>query len=240
MLKNTDAIVLKTSVFGEADLIVTYLSKDYGIIQVFAKSPRKIKSRFGSSLEPLTYSKIAFLGKEHSTLPRLTRSDIIKSFHKIRDDPGTFMDVSQILRLNLTFVHRGSPVAELFELLYYTLEHISEGSDREVLLLIYRLKFLALLGYNPNLNRCGRCGIPISENDKGASHDFLVTDGTILCNRCKDGSNGYIQISKMAIRFYNSLMRLSIKKANNITAHRSLVSEVTDLINMHIKYLKHR
>ena len=56
MLQRTEGIVLKTNPFGEADLIVTYLTRDYGILKTFAKSPRKIKSRFGSSLEPLTYS----------------------------------------------------------------------------------------------------------------------------------------------------------------------------------------
>jgi len=60
MLQKTEGLVLKTSLFGEADLIVTYLTKDCGILKTFAKSPRKIKSKFGSSLEPLTYSKIAF------------------------------------------------------------------------------------------------------------------------------------------------------------------------------------
>ncbi len=58
MLKRTNAIVLKTFPFGEADLIVTHLTYDFGLINTFAKSPRKIKSRFGSSLEPLTCSKI--------------------------------------------------------------------------------------------------------------------------------------------------------------------------------------
>ena len=47
MLQRTEGIVLRTTPYGEADLIVTYLTKDHGIIKVFAKSPRKIKSRFG-------------------------------------------------------------------------------------------------------------------------------------------------------------------------------------------------
>lgn len=239
MLKNTEGIVLKNSVFGEADLIVTYLSKDYGIIQVFAKSPRKAKSRFGSSLEPLTYSKIAFLGKEQSTLPRLTKSDIIRSFHGIREDVSAFMDVSEILRLNLSFVHRGSHVGDLFDLLYHTLQHLSEGADRELILLLYRLKFLSLLGYNPNLDKCGRCGLYLT-NNVSSTCDFFVSEGTVLCDKCKNGANGYIKISQMGIRFYNSLMRLSIKKVKNVRAHKSLVTEMLSVINTHIRHLKHK
>ncbi|MCX8027267.1 MAG: DNA repair protein RecO [Thermodesulfovibrionales bacterium] len=240
MLKNTEGIVLKTSVFAEADLIVTYLCKDYGIIQTYAKSPRKIKSRFGSSLEPLTYSKIAFLGKEQASLPRLTRSDIIKSFHTIREDAKTFMDISEILRLNLNFIHKGAPVNELFYLLYHTLQQIDDGADRELILLMYRLKFLGLLGYSPNLQRCGKCGVMIPENSSSSCHDFFINDGTILCNNCKDVSDGHIKITQGGIRFYNSLMRLSISKAKNIKAHKGLVNEMLSVINSHIRNLKHR
>ncbi len=94
MLKRTEGIVLRTIPFGEADLIVTYLTPDFGIIKLFAKSPRKIKSRFGSSLEPLTHSKIAFWGKEDTALPRLTQSDILHPFHSIRDSLDCFSKVN--------------------------------------------------------------------------------------------------------------------------------------------------
>ena len=50
MLHRTEGIVLKNFPYGEADLFVTYLTPDMGIIKTFAKSPRKTKSRFGSSL----------------------------------------------------------------------------------------------------------------------------------------------------------------------------------------------
>ena len=64
MLKRTEGIVLRTFPFGEADLIVTHLTPDLGIIKSFAKSSRKTRSRFGSSLEPLTRSRISLFGKE--------------------------------------------------------------------------------------------------------------------------------------------------------------------------------
>ena len=78
MLHRTEGIVLKGAPYGEADLIVAFLTLDFGLMSAFAKSPRKTKSRFGSSLEPLTHSKIAFWGKEDSKLPRLTQADIIE------------------------------------------------------------------------------------------------------------------------------------------------------------------
>jgi DNA repair protein RecO (recombination protein O) len=99
MLRRTEGIVLRTFPFGEADLIVTYLTPEFGILKLFAKSPRKIKSRFGSSLEPLTCSKISFWGKEDAALPKLTQSDIIHPFHSIRNNLHCFLKVSEILEL---------------------------------------------------------------------------------------------------------------------------------------------
>src|SRR4030042_2109208 len=104
MLKRTEGIVLRTIPFGEADLIVTYLTPDFGIIKLFAKSPRKIKSRFGSSLEPLTESRMSFLGKEDAALPRLTQSDIVHPFRLLRDNLRCFLMLSEIIELTISFI----------------------------------------------------------------------------------------------------------------------------------------
>ncbi|MCC6346001.1 MAG: DNA repair protein RecO, partial [Nitrospirales bacterium] len=121
MLKRAKGIVLRSTVFGEADLIVTYLTPEYGLLKAFAKSPRKVKSRFGSSLEPLTYSLISFLGKEESTLPRLTQADIIRPFQTLREDFRKFLALSELLELNLSFLAERDPHPDIFMLLLTTL-----------------------------------------------------------------------------------------------------------------------
>ena len=109
MLQRTEGVVLRNIVFGEADLIVTYLTPDFGLLKLFAKSPRKIKSRFGSSLEPLTRTRISFWGKEDTALPRLTQSDIIHPFHLIRDTLNCFLKVLEIIELTIyVVIHDGN------------------------------------------------------------------------------------------------------------------------------------
>ena len=93
MLSRTEGIVLRTQKYGEADLIVTYLTSDRGIIKAFAKSPRKTRSRFGSSLEPLTYANISLWGKEQS-MPKITQSDVISSFHQLRESYDDYINIS--------------------------------------------------------------------------------------------------------------------------------------------------
>ena len=97
MQTRTEGIVLKSMAYGEADVIVTYLTADLGIRKGFAKSARKIKSRFGGSLEPFTHSRITLLGKEDASLPRLTQSDITGQHHESLTGGDTVDDIGDDL-----------------------------------------------------------------------------------------------------------------------------------------------
>ena len=135
MLTRTEGIVLRSNIYGEADLIVTYITRDHGLVKVFAKSPRKVKSRFGSSLEPLTYSKIAFIGKEDAGLPRLTQSDIVKPFHSLREDYGCFIRLAEILELMIHFLPEKEPNANMFALLLRMLTKLNPEHNNDLFFL---------------------------------------------------------------------------------------------------------
>ncbi|HIJ60594.1 MAG TPA: DNA repair protein RecO [Nitrospirae bacterium] len=236
MIRNTEGIVLKTAIYGEADLIVTYLSKDFGIVKAFAKSPRKITSRFGSSLEPLTYSKIALLGKENISLPRLTRSDIIKSFNDLRENINCFIELSEIIKMNLSLIHEGSTVKELFDLLYKTLIYLQQGYDRAMYLLFYKIKFLERTGYMPNLDVCGLCGREIKKFSNN-SINFHINHGSILCNNCSSFESKAININKSSLVFYSALRNWHIQKLSRLSAHPSVLIELSQTINAHIGFI---
>lgn len=232
MLKRTEGIVLKSSVFGEADLIVTYLSRDYGLLKVFAKSPRKIKSRFGSSLEPLTYSSISFIGKEDANLPRLTQSDIIKNFHPLRDNLKCFLGVAEILEMTLKFLPEKESNFKAFKLLLDTLVKLESDCVNSLYCLYYKIRFLELSGYLPRLNTCGRCGA-----GGNGSHNFYVSHGSIICERCIDGHEDSIRISGSALKFYRSLQKWNLSNISRIKAPEYFVSEVANIINFHVGYI---
>jgi DNA repair protein RecO (recombination protein O) len=264
MLKRTEGIVLKTFPFGEADLIVTYLTPDYGIIKLFAKSPRKIKSRFGSSLEPLTRSRISFWGKEETALPRLTQSDIIHPFQSVRNSLNCFLRVSEIIELTISFMPERDTNSEAYPLLLDTLRNIEnnlaeppsvkiplcrpfikEGGGglkgksgspyRDLLLSHYKIKFLELVGFAPNLDVCGRC------TKKG--HHFYISQGSILCEPCAKGETARadigppIKLSPPVLKFYSDLLTWDTAKIKRIKPSDTLLSELSEIINMHIKYI---
>ena len=156
MLQRTEGIVLKNSPFGEADLIVTYLTRDWGIVRTFAKSPRKVKSRFGSSLEPLTWSKISFWGKEDAALPRLTQADILHPFDSLRSTLQCFLRVTELVELTLNFIPERDASRKAYSLFINTLRAMENGSDTPLLSLYYKVKLLEASGYLPRLARLCR------------------------------------------------------------------------------------
>lgn len=237
MLKRTEGIVLKSSPFGEADLIVTYLTSDYGLLKVFAKSPRKIKSRFGSSLEPLTYSRIAFIGKEDANLPRLTQSDIIKAFHLLRDDLKCFLSVSEMLELSLGFLPEKETNLKVFKLLLDTLSRLESDCNNKLYYLYYKIRFLEITGYSPRFDACGRCGIPVHRFTNSPIHNFYVSHGSIMCEKCIGDREGSIRMTDSTLKFYRSLLKWSLSNINRVRAPEFFLSEVNNVINSHIAYI---
>jgi len=236
MLTRTEGIVLRTILFGEADLIATYLTPEHGLLKVFAKSPRKIKSRFGSSLEPLTHARISFWGKEDAALPRLTQSDILHPFHSLRDKLDCFLKVSEIIELTVYFVPERDANIRAYSLLLDTLQALEKERIAEDLILSqYKIKFLKLTGFAPKVDACGRCG----KN----GHSFFLSQGAILCKDCIKGpgaiyENGSaICISPAVARFYNDLLTWETAKVRRIKPADHILSELLHLINTHIKYV---
>jgi DNA repair protein RecO (recombination protein O) len=229
MLKRTEGIVLRTVPYGDADLIVTYLTPDFGVLKVFAKSPRKIKSRFGSSLEPLTHSRISFWGREDASLPRLTQSDILNSFQSLREQFYCFLKLSELLELMISFLPERDANKMVYALLLNTLRILPEQQNETLLITAFKIKFLQLVGFAPKLDACGRCG--------NRGYSFYLAQGSIMCEGCAQGIDSPLKISPSAVKCYSDLLAWDITKIHRIRPSDVLLSELSALITLHVKYI---
>ncbi len=234
MLTRTEGIVLKTQKYGEADLIVTYLTSDMGIISAFAKSPRKTKSRFGSSLEPLTHGKISLWGKEQS-LPKITQSDIVSSFHQLRESYTDFVNISKLIEIVISLTPAGIPHERLFPF-FLNLLHILQSSEhaaKDALHLITVIRLLAVIGYAPRLKGCGKCG--------NESLAFYPDSGTTLCTKCASSPDRrgkpFMRISNKAIHFYAHSMEWPIHISNRLKPSPQTLSELSGLLDRHLTFI---
>lgn len=234
MLTKTEGIVLKTIKYGEADLIVTYLTSDKGIINAFAKSPRKTKSRFGSSLEPLTQSKISLWGKEQS-MPKITQADIINSFREIRENYNDFVSISKLVEILISLMPEGTPSNRLFSFFLNILHTVKSSKEhpKDALHLITQIRLLAAIGYAPRLKGCGRCG--------NASLDFYPDSGTTLCSKCavtpERTGLPCMRINNKVIHFYSHSIEWPINISHRLKPAPQTLSELSALLDRHLTFL---
>lgn len=227
MQYSTEGIVLKSTPYGEADLIVTYLTKNFGLINLFAKSPRKIKSKFGSSLEPLTHSQITFIGREER-LQKIIQSDIINSFQSIREDFRLFVKLAEILRLLINVLPKREPHPELFLLILNTAHYLERKNKTTNYLLYLKVQILNLLGYLPDFNNCGICRKQIHEK-------FFYSNGFIVCEGCfRENESIPNPLTKGVIKLLKEISSWKPNFLERVRISNNLVDEMEKFLQIHI------
>ena len=79
-LHESEAIILQRYTLGESDRLVSFLSRTMGKMRGVAAGARKPKSRFGATLERLSYIRIWFFERETRELVRISQCEMIESF----------------------------------------------------------------------------------------------------------------------------------------------------------------
>lgn len=234
MIYSSEAIVLKNNPYGEADLIVTYLTKEHGIIDLFAKSPRKIRSRFGSSLEPFTHSRISFIGR-NDRLQRIIQSDILEPFQEIRENYRLFLKLSSSINSVINLFPKRLRQVELFELLLETLRKLTTTQKRENYLLYFIVNALKISGYLPDLKNCGIC-------KKSLNGDNYYRRGFVLCKSCfmdensEDREEGKLNypIPQGVLNLMGTLTFWRIEQIERIRIGEKLINQVEYFIGKHL------
>src|ERR1700727_1860672 len=157
----SEAIILQTYPLGEADRLVSFLSRSMGRVRGVASGARKTKNRFGSTLERLSHVKMRFYEKANRELVRINECELVESFL------SAFSDYDSGVALAIL-----SEVSE-------TVLPDHEASDANFRLLLLTVK---LGGWLPPLDRCARCGRAIEAKD---SAYFSPSASAIACSRCR-------------------------------------------------------
>ena len=160
----TEAIVLRSIRFGEADRILHLYTRERGRIGAIAKGIRKTKSRVGARLEPLSHVALQ-LHEGSGELQTVTGVDLVRAHHATRENVYRLgvglIGAEAMLRL---FVE---PEANqrAFDALARFLDLLDEGDESanetpalDLLALSFQLKLLWLSGYLPHLTSCAECG----------------------------------------------------------------------------------
>jgi DNA repair protein RecO (recombination protein O) len=183
-LHKTQAFVLRTYALKEADKICVFLTRDQGKVRGVAHGARKIRSRFGSALEPFTEVALGYFQKEGRELVSISTCDIVRShFERGARDVETASAFSYMAELLSEFLPEHEPNEKLYRLVVATLEAIEEQHELSPTLRYFEAWVLKLVGFFPDTSRCAVCDVLISEDESV----FLTGEGAPRCTACGGG-----------------------------------------------------
>lgn len=176
----TEALVLGSMRYREADRIVTFYTRERGRLGAVAKGVRRTKSKVGGRLEPFTLVR-ASLHAGRGTLYTVVGVDTLRTFQGVRDELFRMEEGARLFSAvrHLFPAEEGS--APAFNLLVRGVARLAEAPDAAgaaAVVLATRLKLLALLGYTPEMTHCAACGC------EGPFYGFSPSLGGIVCESC--------------------------------------------------------
>ena len=184
----TEAVVLRSLRFGEADRVLHLYTLERGRIGALAKGIRKTKSRFGARLEPLSHVEL-MLHEGSGELQTVTGVELLHSHRAAREQRYRLAVglVGAEAMLRLFTEQESNPRA--FEALTRFLELLDKVAPNErrpaldPLALAFQLKLLWLSGYLPHLTSCANCGA----RDEPLI-GYSAAAGGAVCAACGDGA----------------------------------------------------
>ncbi|HEX8974873.1 MAG TPA: DNA repair protein RecO [Solirubrobacteraceae bacterium] len=176
----TEAIVLRSIRYGEADRILHVYTLDHGRLSAIAKGARRSRSRFGARLEPFMHIR-AILHEGRSELLTVTAVDTIAVYAGLREHAATLDAAARACDAVGRLFETRDPHPEVFRLLANELALL--GADpaqaRTANGLAFRLKLLLAAGILPQLAACAMCGE--TEHLSG----FSGAAGGVVCGSCE-------------------------------------------------------
>ena len=187
-LHKTEAFLLRTYALKEADKICVFLTREDGKVRGVAHGARKIRSRFGSALEPFTEVSLSYFQHEGRELVSVSSCDILRShFERGARDVATASAFSYMAELLTEFLPEHEPNERLYRLVQATLEAIEgDESDLGQVLRYFESWLLKLVGFFPDISRCAVCDEVIASVEPV----YMTPEGTPRCAPC-GGAKGF-------------------------------------------------
>jgi len=185
-LYRDEGVVLRVQKLGEADRIITVLTRRHGRVRAVAKGVRRTRSKFGATVEPFSHVDLQLYAGRN--LDIVVQAESLTAYgENLVADYGRYTAGTAVLETaeRLTAEER-EPSLRLFLLVVGALRAMSGGGrddgparDPSLVLDAFLLRAMSVAGYAPALSDCARCGTP------GPHRAFSVPAGGTVCPACR-------------------------------------------------------
>jgi DNA repair protein RecO (recombination protein O) len=179
--RETEAIILKTFPLGEADRLVSFLGRASGRVRGVAGGARRVKNRYGSTLEVLSHVQIWYVEKETRDLVRIQQCELLESFHKSQSDYALSTGLAVISETSELVLPEHEAAEPMFRLILLAAREIDRTGDWALPLSYFAFWTVRLGGWLPRFDRCSQC-----DSEFGARPAYHAGwEPGLLCENCR-------------------------------------------------------
>ena len=197
----SEALVLRTYPFKEADLVVSFLTRDQGKVRGVAKRARRPKSGFGAGLERLSHVRMAYFQRETRELVNLDSCELIHSQFGLVSDYWASVALDYFAEVCEQLLPSAEPSEKFFRLLLAVLDFLQPSGEPGDAGRVWRavtyfsLWAVRLSGWLPELNVCLGCGALLDEPEAGGTSVARAFFGRgqagLICSHCRGAGSSW-------------------------------------------------
>jgi DNA repair protein RecO (recombination protein O) len=228
--RETEAIILKTFPLGEADRLVSFFGRSSGRMRGVASGARRLKNRYGSTLEILSHVQLWYVEKETRDLVRIQQAESLESFHKSQSDYGLSTGLAVVSEVSELVLPEHEVSESMFRLILLTAREIDRTSDWNLPLSYFAFWAVRLGGWLPRFDRCASCDVPFASHP--AFYDPLQAG--LFCEKCRQSGMKplHLEARLLAERFTG-------ERLDRITFEESIQGSTQELQEASLTWIEH-
>lgn len=232
-LKESEAIILRTFPLGEGDRLVSFLDRQSGRVRGVARGARMPKSRFGSTLEILSYIRIWYFEREGRELVRINQCELIESFLDVQRDYSSSIGLALVSEVAESVLEERETADPQFRLILLTARAIRVRGPAPAVLAYFSLWMARLGGWLGPLDRCSRCARALETEASYHAPSFAE----LFCRDCKEPwmkpvSKGALSIGQKALS--GTLDRL-LNESISSGPSKEILTYALDILEHHME-----
>ena len=152
--RETEAIILKTFPLGEADRLVSFFGRASGRMRGVAAGARRLKNRYGSTLELLSHVQIWYVERETRDLVRIQQTELLESFHKAQSDYSLSTGLALVSEIAELVLPEHETSEAMFRLILLTAREVVRRGSSTLPLSYFAFWTVRLAGWLPRFDAC--------------------------------------------------------------------------------------
>ena len=171
----SECFILQTYPFREADLVVSFFTRDQGKLRGVARRARRPKSSFGSGLERLSHATVSYYQKENRELVSLNSCELVHSQFALASNYEASVALDYLAEVTEQLLPPNETNERHFRLLIAVLDYLRSGGDLWTAVTYFALWAVRLAGFLPDLR--------VNADSRAIAEEMLVTPVHALAPR---------------------------------------------------------